>query len=226
MKRHPTSEETKQKIRETKIGNKNPMFGKPSWNKGTKGIMKAWNKGKKMSDETKKKVSDSKKKNPTRFWLGKELSNKHKENLRLHHSHSLIGENSPNWRGGITPINKKIRQSSDLQDWRIKVFQRDNFLCQMPDCDKTVRYLNAHHIKTFSKYPELRRDIDNGITLCRRCHEKTLGKEEQFEEMLQIIVTFSSNNTVTNGEKMYISAGTPASSPTVLSCTLSLTESL
>jgi hypothetical protein len=39
-------------------------------------------------------------------------------------------------------------------------------------------------------------------------------------------ITFSSNNTVTNGEKMYISAGTPASSPTVLSCTLSLTESL
>lgn len=39
-------------------------------------------------------------------------------------------------------------------------------------------------------------------------------------------ITFSSNNTVTNGEKMYISAGTPASSPTVLSCTLSITESL
>lgn len=39
-------------------------------------------------------------------------------------------------------------------------------------------------------------------------------------------ITFSTNNTVTNGEKIYISAGTPASTPTVLSCTLSITESL
>lgn len=39
-------------------------------------------------------------------------------------------------------------------------------------------------------------------------------------------ITFSSNNTVTNGEKIYVSAGTPASTPTVLSCTLSITESL
>ncbi len=35
---------------------------------------------------------------------------------------------------------------------------------------------------------------------------------------------FTTNNTFTKGEPIYLSAGTPASSPTTLSCTLSVTE--
>jgi hypothetical protein len=163
-------EETKQKIRETKLGVKNPMFGKPSWNRGKKLPYPVWNKGRKMSDETKKKVSDSKKKNPTRYWLGKKLSSEHKANLKKHHSHSLIGENSPNWKGGVTPEHNKIRDSIESKLWIHSVFARDNWTCQK--YGTKGGNLTAHHILNFSSHPELRFAIDNGITLSVKAHKE------------------------------------------------------
>ena len=32
------------------------------------------------------------------------------------------------------------------KDWRVKVYKRDNFKCQMPGCKRT-KNLNAHHIQ-------------------------------------------------------------------------------
>lgn len=72
---------------------------------------------------------------------------------------------------GITPINEKIRKSLKYEVWRKLVFKRDKYTCQ--ECGFIGGYLNAHHIKSFSKYPELRLDINNGTTLCTKCHKLT-----------------------------------------------------
>jgi len=54
--------------------------------------------------------------------------------------------------------------------WRLSVMERDLFTCQ--NCCKTGCKLQVHHIKSYKDYPELRTDINNGITLCIDCHKK------------------------------------------------------
>ena len=77
------------------------------------------------------------------------------------------GEDTPNWKGGIININNE-RNSIEYREWRLMVFGRDNFICQY--CGKRGIYLEAHHKRSWKDYPELRFDIDNGITLCKDCH--------------------------------------------------------
>ena len=80
-------------------------------------------------------------------------------------------ENHHWWKGGITPKNIEIRASKKYKKWREVVFERDNYTCQK--CKKKGMPIQAHHVKSFAKYPELRFVVSNGLTLCIKCHKKT-----------------------------------------------------
>lgn len=73
------------------------------------------------------------------------------------------------------------------KNWRIKVYKRDDFKCQMPGC-KSKKRLNAHHIQKWASASALRFDVDNGITLCYWCHKKVTGHESIYQSLFQSIV--------------------------------------
>lgn len=90
------------------------------------------------------------------------------------YSRDRVGKNNPNWRGGVSTENETIRGSNEMFEWKYKVIGRDNFICQ--NCGKNGN-ICAHHIRTFSKYPELRFDVNNGVTLCKMCHREIHSKK-------------------------------------------------
>jgi len=80
-----------------------------------------------------------------------------------------IPENNSNWKGGKT-AKLRPRHTTRYKIWRKSVFVRDSFTCQR--CNKRGGRLEAHHIKSWKKYPKFRFFISNGLTLCFKCHHK------------------------------------------------------
>ena len=125
------------------------------WNKGTRGLIKTnsgtfkkdhitWNKGK-----------------------ANIYSKEYLEKLRISHTGKL-GKQASNWRGGMSRAYQTGYYSPEYKQWRRDVFIRDEFTCQR--CGIKHIYITAHHIKPWSKFPEFRFAVGNGITLCEDCH--------------------------------------------------------
>lgn len=78
------------------------------------------------------------------------------------------------WKGGAKARALDERRSPEYEAWRRAVYRRDQFTCQ--DCgDARGGNLHAHHIQSFADHPELRLVLDNGVTLCKPCHELRHG---------------------------------------------------
>lgn len=113
-------------------------------------------------------------------------------------SKKFSGSNHPNWKGGIMK-GRKDRNLNKYKNWRNKIFKRDKYICwrckikNEKGLGKTIK-LVAHHIENWSKHPELRYEIENGITFCKSCHEKFHKKygikNNNFKQVKEFIYDF------------------------------------
>lgn len=94
-------------------------------------------------------------------------------------SAKLQGITLSEWAGFKTPYWTQVMKSKEYAEWRKKVFERDNYTCKKCG-DDTGGNLNAHHILRKALYPHLVFDVNNGITLCEPCHDKTFHHEDKF----------------------------------------------
>jgi len=157
-KKRILSEDTKRKIAET-LKRKGCA---PPWELSPMGC-----KGHKKADILGQEIADKMSRTTSLYNKTRLLS----QDTRLKMSLAKQGRRNYNWKGGITSKRQQEYNTLETKTWRRAVFSRDKYTCQ--ECGKTRSYLNAHHIKEMSKFPELRLDVNNGATLCLICHKKT-----------------------------------------------------
>lgn len=149
------------------------VFSKPSKQK-----LEWWNKAQFCSRECRHKIPVS-------------TDTRKKRSVSLMGNKNSLGKNTGilnnNWKGGITTENQKVRSSFEYKEWRTSVFKRDGYKCKMLNDDCTHE-IHAHHILRFSEYPELRFDINNGITLCRNHHPLVRKHEQELEPFFKNLI--------------------------------------
>jgi len=74
---------------------------------------------------------------------------------------------------------RRIRMKAQYHSWRKAVLQRDKYTCQKCGTRDRRKIITAHHKTPLWKL--VRKglplfDVENGITLCRKCHDEEDGK--------------------------------------------------
>lgn len=100
--------------------------------------------------------------------------------------YKIRGNKNPNWKGGITSFNQKLRECIENKNWIRAIFKRDDWTCQI--CGQRGGYLEVDHypkrfadiisenkIRTYTAARKCKElwDTNNGRTLCLKCHNKT-----------------------------------------------------
>jgi hypothetical protein len=63
-------------------------------------------------------------------------------------------------------MSQAWRKTREYRLWKVAVVRRDRkcLICG------SMHKRHAHHLNSASYYPFLRFDVDNGVTLCSKCH--------------------------------------------------------
>ena len=144
----------------------------------TKEKIRLSNTGKKMTEEQKKKMSIAR--------TGIPAFNKGMKRPEF------SGENHPRWVKDRTKLKTSRDKMYDTQYkyWMLDVKNRDGWKCKISNNDCSGR-LEAHHILGWKEYPELRYQLNNGITLCLAHHPRKRAEEKRLSPYFQSLVSAS-----------------------------------
>jgi hypothetical protein len=121
-------------------------------------------KGRHHTEESKQKSREK--------MLGRKLTPEHKAKvIKFLIFGDVKGEKSHGWKGGISRVNARLRSTKEYIKWSREVKERDGYKCQW--CGLVNKSNHADHIIPFAYFPELRLSLDNGRTLCAKCHRRT-----------------------------------------------------
>jgi len=124
----------------------------PEMSKKRSEIASRINTGRVLSKKTKQKISNS--------VTGFKHTDKTKKQMSKTHTGMAVGEDNPNWNGGISPYPSGWGPLSKA------IKERDNHQCQHPTCKGKSKILLTHHMD-FDKSND---DPSNLITVCKSCH--------------------------------------------------------
>jgi hypothetical protein len=98
------------------------------------------------------------------------------------------GSNHPRWIIDRTKLKKDDRRGdSAYREWRRLIWLRDNFTCKIGNQD-CVGKIEAHHILSWKDHPELRYEVNNGITLCHFHHPRKRNDEMNLVPMFRELI--------------------------------------
>ena len=140
----------------------------------------AWNKGKKMDQEFRDKCRE------------RQLGIKQSPKTIEKRVSQMRGKNHWRWMKDRTSVNMNERRwnTKACVEWREAIFTRDSHKCRIENEDCCV-YVEAHHILNWRDHPELRFNINNGITLCRAHHPRKRAEEKRLIPTFQELVSVS-----------------------------------
>ncbi len=170
------SEEARKNMSKGKLGKKKP----PRSAEHRANLSKA-HKGRIVSLETRLKMSISQK--------GRTATEETRAKMRI----SQAREKNPAWKGGVSNTNLRWRSGGEYKRWMRAVKKRDG-KCLV--CGSTNN-LEAHHIKSFNEYPELRFVVKNGFTMCYEHHiefHKKYGNKNNRQQLNAFIKHISARD--------------------------------
>ena len=152
--------------------------------------------GKTHTSITKDKISISRKGKcvgTRHHFFGKHRDQEVIKKLIENHLGRFLGKNNPNYNHSLTDKDRITgRNFHEYRQWRQDVYARDNYTCQCCGCKKSGSF-EAHHLYNYSSNENKRTDIDNGITLCKKCHKEFHTLSKYTKNTKEQFITFSNN---------------------------------